>query len=340
MNLSNSASPRVFTLHTTWRYLRDEGGLDFDAFAQRLRLRPDALDGDSLHLTRDQLFELWRMMTERVGEQAFIFSVRDLMLYGRFDTVFFAAVCSRDLGSGIRRLCQSKEALFPLRLPVAEDALGLTVGFDWFCDPQSVPDGFVLAEIIVFVAMTRFATGQQIIPRSVHLVRLPADPAPYENWLGVPLVQAQQPQLQFNKADLRRHFGTCNLEILKLLDADLAERVGRSANDLPLDQLVKQRIEAHLASGDYGVAVLAETLGFSVRGLQRELSRLGSSYQELLTQARRHLANRYLAAGLPHAEIAILLGYEEINSLRRFLRNQAMTNGQNPTPANPGFTTE
>jgi AraC-like DNA-binding protein len=317
----------TFTLHSTWRFLRDEGGLDFESFAERLNLDPASLSGDSLKLTRSQLFELWRIMVERVGEQAFIFSVRDLMLKMRFDTVFYAAVCSRDLRSGLHRLSRSKEALFPLKMPISEDKTGLTATFDWFCHPSAVPDGFVLAEFVVFVAMARFATGHDVRPARARLYRLPKDPQPYEDWLGCPLTRGETPALRFASVDLGRPFTTCNLEILQLLDQDLAKRIRSSDSEEALLETVRRRINRRLASGTFDVASIAQSIGLSTRSLQRRLAILGTSYQALLFEVRSELAAEYLRTKLPIPEVAILLGFEEVNSLRRFLNQANITRG-------------
>ena len=59
----------------------------------------------------------------------------------------------------------------------------------------------------------------------------------------------------------------------------------------------------------------------SERTLQRRLAEEGSSYQQLLTDTRRQLAERHLAEGrLPATEIAILLGYSEPSVFFRAFR--------------------
>jgi AraC-like DNA-binding protein len=294
------------------------GGIDFDELLLHLELSPEVLRGDSLKLTRKQLFSLWEYMIQRAGEPEFIFAVRDLTLHGRFDTVFYAGICSRDVRRGLRKLARVKETLFPFRLPLVEDASGLALGFDWFCHPAAVPQSFVLAEMIVCVAMVRFATGRRIIPARAALFSLPENPAPYEDWLGIPLSRSEQPELRFHYEDLDTPFETCNLEILKLLDHDL-EKKAQPKGDSALDERVKQCIERCLASGNFTIEYVADSLGYSVRALQRSLTRLGTSYRKILFQARSELAQAYLKADLPLAEVSLLLGFEEINSLRRFL---------------------
>ncbi len=66
---------------------------------------------------------------------------------------------------------------------------------------------------------------------------------------------------------------------------------------------------------------LAKTLNLSERTLQRRLADEGSSYQQLLNDTRRQLAERYLRDGqLAATEIALLLGYSEPSVFFRAFR--------------------
>ncbi|UVE17930.1 AraC family transcriptional regulator [Pseudomonas sp. LS44] len=110
----------------------------------------------------------------------------------------------------------------------------------------------------------------------------------------------------------------------------------------PLQQLLRQHAEAllarlpsegliarvvtllgaQLAHGEPDRAELARNLNLSERTLQRRLADEGSSYQQLLSDTRRQLAERHLRDGqLPAAEIAVLLGYSEPSVFFRAFRH-------------------
>ncbi|MDN6855384.1 AraC family transcriptional regulator [Pseudomonas sp. CAN2814] len=77
-----------------------------------------------------------------------------------------------------------------------------------------------------------------------------------------------------------------------------------------------------LSRGEPGRAALASELGLSERTLQRRLAEEGSSYQQLLADTRRQLAERYLGDGnLPATDIAALLGYSEPSVFFRAFRH-------------------
>jgi len=80
-------------------------------------------------------------------------------------------------------------------------------------------------------------------------------------------------------------------------------------------------LSAQLGHGEPDRSALASSLCLSERTLQRRLADEGSSYQQLLNDTRRQLAERYLHAGkLPAAEIALLLGYSEPSVFFRAFR--------------------
>ncbi len=94
---------------------------------------------------------------------------------------------------------------------------------------------------------------------------------------------------------------------------------------LPSEGLVARVVTllgAQLSHGEPDRAELARTLNLSERTLQRRLADEGSSYQQLLSDTRQQLAQRYLDDGqLPAAEIALLLGYSEPSVFFRAFRN-------------------
>ncbi|MBM7062582.1 AraC family transcriptional regulator [Pseudomonas sp. UL073] len=126
-----------------------------------------------------------------------------------------------------------------------------------------------------------------------------------------------------------------------VLPASLGSAALIQANP-PLQQLLRQHAEAllarlpseglvarvvtllgaQLAHGEPDRAELARTLHLSERTLQRRLAEEGSSYQQLLNDTRRQLAERHLRDGqLPAAEIALLLGYSEPSVFFRAFRH-------------------
>lgn len=80
-------------------------------------------------------------------------------------------------------------------------------------------------------------------------------------------------------------------------------------------------ISSQLGHGEPDRAAIARTLHLSERTLQRRLAEEGSTYQQLLNDTRRQMAERHLRDGqLAATDIALLLGYSEPSVFFRAFR--------------------
>lgn len=109
-------------------------------------------------------------------------------------------------------------------------------------------------------------------------------------------------------------------------DASLGALLDRQAEELlvkfpPRESLLdrlRNAIADELPGGDPSLEVIAEQLSFTPRTLQRKLQELGTSYNDILDQMRRHLAIRYLREPqMAICEVAYLLGFSESSSFHR-----------------------
>jgi AraC-like DNA-binding protein len=81
---------------------------------------------------------------------------------------------------------------------------------------------------------------------------------------------------------------------------------------------VRQAIERLLGTGACGYSDVAEALALHPRTLQRRLRDEGTTFEDLKDEARRDLAQRYLAhPDVPLAQITALLDYSEQSALTR-----------------------
>lgn len=95
----------------------------------------------------------------------------------------------------------------------------------------------------------------------------------------------------------------------------------RSTETSPLNKIV-EAVCAMLKSGDCSAEAVARELGMSRRSLQRALGDQGTTYRDLLAEVRRSMAEKYLVnTELPMKEIAYLLGFSEISTFSRAVKN-------------------
>jgi AraC-like DNA-binding protein len=90
---------------------------------------------------------------------------------------------------------------------------------------------------------------------------------------------------------------------------------------------VEAAIIRNLAHDKVRLAIIAGELALSPRTLQRKLADAGSSFQQVLDQARYALARDYLRQpGLSLADIAFLLGYQEQSAFTHAFKDWAGVN--------------
>jgi AraC-like DNA-binding protein len=123
---------------------------------------------------------------------------------------------------------------------------------------------------------------------------------------------------------------------MKTADATI-ERLMRHYGDLQLASLGTQRDELArlrrsiaqlVVEGDSSVERLAQSLGWSVRTLQRRLAARGLSYSDLVAEVRKTLALNLLEnPSLGIAQIGYCLGYSEVSTFNHAFRRWV---GQSP----------
>ena len=116
--------------------------------------------------------------------------------------------------------------------------------------------------------------------------------------------------------------------IVKFFDTHLEEELSKFEDDASLERRVRIQISKSLSQGIPTVSDIASHFGMSGRTLQRRLSDRGYSFQKLVDEARRELAERLLKeTSYPLAEVAFLTGFSEQSAFNRAFKRWA---GQTP----------
>lgn len=146
------------------------------------------------------------------------------------------------------------------------------------------------------------------LDRYTQVFNCPLQFAASDYAIGLPHTLLEQPLAQ------------ANLPLQKLLREHAEALLARLPSE-SLSARVVSLLSAQLSQGEPDRSQLAQTLHLSERTLQRRLADEGSSYQQLLNDTRRQLAERYLRDGqLAATEIALLLGYSEPSVFFRAFR--------------------
>jgi AraC-like DNA-binding protein len=166
----------------------------------------------------------------------------------------------------------------------------------------------------------RAITGVDWSPRSVSFIHHePASTERHQRLFRAP-VRFSQPHdaLAFDRALLARPLLTAEPALAGVLERQAELLLTRLPPQGSLRGAVRRALLPALPGGEPRIERVAKALAMTPRTLQRRLSEDGITFQGLLDDLRRELANHYLQGqGRPAAEVAFLLGFADPSAFRR-----------------------
>jgi len=189
----------------------------------------------------------------------------------------------------------------------------------------------VFAGIRVF---GNWLAGATLPPAELSLMHDGGDAAGHAEYLRVfgalPRFHATANVAQFEAALLAWPVPNADVSLYPVLQqhAENLLKQRAPASGASITAQVHESIVRRLAQGQVRVASVAEELGLAPRTLQRKLADAGSSFQQVLDEARFALARDYLRQPkLSLVDIAFLLGYQEQSAFTHAFREWS---GMNP----------
>ncbi|MGO4106887.1 helix-turn-helix domain-containing protein [Paenibacillus sp. YAF4_2] len=273
-------------------------------------------------VTVDQYFRIWQAYSDLIGDTA----IGMIKLAAAFETsqyppTVLATYHARNYRDALNRMARYKQMCPPESLRITDEGHYCTIDLEWVCSEQSVPPVLIGTTLAFLLELGRRGTGQPLTARSVEFSQSMGDVKALEAYFGCPVrINASSNRITLYQKDLDCSFISYNKELLEILtpvlDQSLDDQRSRSLADK-----VKWIMKRSLSGGRFDVQAVASELRMSDRTLQRRLTEEGTSYKQLLTQARHEQARKYLAdSSLEIKEVAFLIGYEDQNSFYRAFR--------------------
>ena len=239
-----------------------------------------------------------------------------------FGVVGFAALACGTLGEALLRLERYHRSVYDVNVAQVQPC-PQGVCIEWGVErgrPGALVDETAIAAL---VQLTREFTGRPVRALAVDFVNhRPADLRPYEDFFGGP-VRFEQPATRLVLAgpDLALPLRGADPALLALLDAQAEALLQQVAAVTGPVGVWRQALVGLIRSGRTQLGDLALALQMSPRSLQRRLGEQGQSFQALLSDTRRQLAEAYLRDDTVElAEVALLLGYSEQSAFTRAFR--------------------
>jgi len=273
-------------------------------------------------VTTEQFFGLWRALGELSNDPGIGLKLPGLVPQEHHHPMNIAAQHARTFRDAVQRLARYKVLCCAEEMRVIEGKEECRVEFGWLWSREFAPTQLLDAAFASVLELGRRGTQQPLHPLRVELKRNPAHSEIYESYYGCRVrFKARRNAILFRAADLDRPFVTYNAELLAMLspqlDRELAERkAGQTISDQ-----VKWVLLRLLGAHPPEIGEVANDLGLSIRTLQRRITEEGTSFRQLVRDARRELAKLYLTEpSLELGETACLLGYQDPNSFYRAFR--------------------
>jgi AraC-like DNA-binding protein len=319
--MSGTAADRCRVPRAFWQTVAFIG-VPAAALLRQARLPATLHLNEQGHVTTAQFLALWKALEELKPEPGL-----GLKLVQQADTAVhppssLAAFYARDYRDGLLRLARFKRLCSPEQLQVTEGKGACTITVQWPYASEPEPAISTDVTFAYLVELGRRGTGQHLTPQRVELIRPRPNGDVYQRYFECPLrFGAARNALILKSADLDRPFPGHNRELLEILTPAFAAALGELQARSSIREQVKVVLKRSLASGRPDLCDVARDLGLSERTLQRRITEEGTSFRELLVEARQELGRQLLSD--PSAEIdevACLLGYQDASSFYRAFR--------------------
>ncbi|MFZ5529259.1 MAG: AraC family transcriptional regulator [Pseudomonadota bacterium] len=335
---SSSSSPfpahRATSLSTWVRAVRRavEGkGVDAQALMREVGMDPWLLQDPLARYPVRQTMVFWQRAIEATGEPLLGLDVARQITPMTFHALGYAGLASENLADLFTRLSRyfrvvsdAGELRFERvgragRLCMSGDARLLAEA-----DAQAAwnaVDAFML--VILRACGALHGPGFNVLELRLQRPR-PADHARYERAMRVvPIYGSEDNALWLDEAVLMRPLTYANAELARINEEAAGRYLSQwqqgQAGELPVR--IAEWLRVRLPQGEPRQEDAAAHLGLTTRSLQRRLAEQGTSYRDVLQQARHALALEHLRAGVYSvSEIAYLLGFAELSAFTRAFR--------------------
>ena len=270
-----------------------------------------------MRLKPEEYYALWQGIESESGDPHVGLRLGKAVSVETLDPPIFAALCSPNLVTAVRRVAVYKRLVCPIRLEVELNEIGLRIIFRW-PDVESPPPSLSLADMIFWVALARLATRSDMQPTRITSVVAPESSDAFDEYLGAPIEVGDEYSLSFSALDAHLPFVTANETTWELFRPELQRRLNELNGAARTSERVSATLLELLPVGAGNVKAVSRALLLSPRTLQRRLENEGVTFQEVLQETRESLARHYLdQSPMTTTDIAFLLGYDEPSSFSR-----------------------
>lgn len=291
-------------------------GLDVDALCRSVGLDPQSLVNTDAGCPTETLSALWDEAVLRSGDPAIGLVTRHTAQPACFDVVGYIMMSSPTLLAGLQRLQHFLRLIaddHTVELKSVGEVTHATLAIGG--GNRAVPRARYESSFLILLTFCRWMMGRDLQVQAMQFTYPPvADTSVYDTAFRCKVeFGARANTIVLSTAELNTPLATSNPVLLEMLNKLAGERMQQiGTNDESTSAKVSALIRRMLPDGEPVRAAIADLLHVSERTLQRLLTKEGTSFQQLLDDTRRELAERYLAQPqVTLGETSYLLGFAE-----------------------------
>ncbi|MBX3660658.1 MAG: AraC family transcriptional regulator [Ramlibacter sp.] len=298
-------------------------GLDVPRLFRAVQLDIRLLDDPDARLGAEKVSELWEIAVAWSGNPTLGLSRELTARHVNFDVVGYAMLACPHLEAALDNLARylaliSDAATF--NLVHEREHCWLVLGH--VGNTRRVPRQRQEYGLLALLTLCRWLTRRDVPAlRADFIFPVPEHLAPYESAFGCDL-RFDQPatRILLRGDDLAAPMPSRNAPLLALHERVIHERLVGLGNESTRYRVTRE-IVRRLPAGEPRREEVAASLALTDRTLQRRLHAESTSYQQLLDEARRELARKYLADD-HHSlvQVADLLGFVDQSNFFRASR--------------------
>lgn len=294
--------------------------LDVPSLFRDAGIDPEELAHADNRFWPDRVSAVWELAIARAGNPDIGLALPEVIHPASFDSITYVMMTCPTLLAGLERFLRYMRIVSDaadIHLHSEPGGYGMTI--ELASNGAPVPRARIEFVVITVLNICRWLTGRDMHPAAVDFTcPQPADLSPYERACHCPLrFGAPIHQIHFFLADLTAGLPMANMELAAMHDRLAGEHLKR-LDCAKASYRIRQLVIERLPDGDPLRADIAKEMCLSERTLQRRLQEEGTSFNELVDETRRALADQYLRKrDLTLAQAAYLLGFADQSTFFR-----------------------
>ncbi|WP_238917839.1 AraC family transcriptional regulator [Clostridium sp. YIM B02555] len=310
-------STNKFILDRKFADLIENLGISIAEVLKKSNLPEDLFSHQMPSLTAIEYINFMEILKELSNDECIPIRIGTIENIETFSPPIFAAYCSRNVLTCMKRISTYKKLICPLVFLVNENKDNITLEMTFENTENELPEFLVAIEMVFLVQLIRNATKTRIIPKEV-VTKHKIDNDNYEKFFGIRPKVGTRNILTISKEDALRSFISQNDAMWEYFEPELRRRLSELDIDDTYAARVRSALIELLPAGEGSIDDVSSKLGCSTRTLQRKLKEEDTTFQKQLNHTRELLARHYLKnSAISSDDIAYLLGYQDLNSFVR-----------------------